>query len=80
MRIETLRSMLAWCTLLNYAILLIWFFVVVFARGWLYRLHTQWFKLSEERFDMINYVGMMLFKLLILVFNLIPYLALRILT
>ncbi len=80
MRVETLRSMLAWCTLLNYVILLIWFFLIIFARGWLYRLHTQWFKLSEERFDMINYVGMMLFKILILVFNLTPYLALRILT
>lgn len=80
MRIETLRSMLAWCTLLNYAILLVWFFVLMFARGWVFRLHTQWFKLSEERFDSLHYQAMAVYKILILVFNLTPYLALRILT
>lgn len=80
MRVETLRSMLAWCTLLNYAILLVWFFVLMFARGWVFRLHTQWFKLSEERFDSLHYQAMAVYKILILVFNLTPYLALRILT
>jgi hypothetical protein len=80
MRIETLRSMLAWCTLLNYAVLLIWFFVLMFARAWVFRLHTQWFKLSEEKFDTLHYQAMAVYKVLILVFNLTPYLALRILT
>lgn len=80
MRVETLRSMLAWCTLLNYAILLVWFFVLMFARGWVFRLHTQWFKLSEEKFDTLHYQAMSVYKIFILVFNLTPYLALRILT
>jgi hypothetical protein len=80
MRVETLRSMLAWCTLLNYAILLVWFFVLMFARGWVFRLHIQWFKLSEEKFDTLHYQAMAVYKIFILVFNLTPYLALRILT
>ena len=41
-------------------------------------MHTRWFKLSVEDFDKIHYIGMAVFKLMILVFNLGPYLALRI--
>ena len=77
MTVEALRDMLAWCTVIDYIILLIWFFFIVFAHNWLYRIHSKWYKISREKFDEIHYAGMALFKIGILLFNLAPYLALR---
>jgi hypothetical protein len=69
--------LLIWCTLINYAILTIWFVLFVFAHEWLYRLHSRWFKLSVETFDTLNYSGMGIYKIGILLFNLVPLIALH---
>jgi hypothetical protein len=74
-----LRDVLLWCLIINYGVLLWWFGAFVFARGWMYRLHSRWFRLSEERFDAIHYAGMAAYKIGILLFNLAPFLALLIL-
>ncbi len=68
---------LIWCTVINYAMLLIWFGVFTFAHDWIYRLHSRWFKLSVETYDTLNYAGMGIYKLLIIVFNLVPLIALH---
>jgi len=39
--------------------------------------HSRWFHLSVEQFDALHYAGMALYKLGILLFNLVPYIALR---
>jgi hypothetical protein len=78
MTIEIVRDALLWCFIINMGLLLWWFVLFTFAHDWVYRFHGKWFKLSEDRFDTINYAGMALFKILIFVFNLIPYIALRI--
>jgi hypothetical protein len=38
----------------------------------------RWLRLSAERIDAINYAGIVLFKFGIFLFNLVPYIALRI--
>ena len=48
------------------------------ARDWIRQLHGKWFRLSDQQFDGIHYAGMAFFKLMIFVFNLVPYLALHI--
>jgi hypothetical protein len=75
---ETLQSFFLWCTIIDYGVLLLWFALFVSVRPWLRRLHGRWFRLSDELFDALHYSGMGLFKLGILLFNLAPYLALRI--
>jgi hypothetical protein len=44
----------------------------------MYRLHGRWFRLSPEQFDAIHYGAMAVYKIGILLLNLVPYLALRI--
>lgn len=73
-----MMDFLAWCTLINYSVLMIWFVVFKLGHDWLHLLHGKWFGLSEQQFDLINYCGMGLFKLFIMVFNLAPYIALHI--
>ena len=78
MNVEIVTAALGWCTLINFVLLAWWLLFVVFAHDWTYRLHTRWFRLSEEKFDSIHYSLMGSFKLIVVVFNLVPYLALRI--
>jgi ABC-type uncharacterized transport system permease subunit len=76
MSIEILRNFLMWCTVINYGILLVWFLFFMFARDWIQRLHGRWFRLSGEQFDSLHYAGMSVYKIGILLFNLVPYVAL----
>ena len=80
MDIEILRSTLGWCTVINVGLLLWWALFILLAHDLVYRLHSRWFKLSVEQFDAIHYTGMAFFKIMVLLFNLAPYIALRIVT
>lgn len=77
MTIETVRDLLAWCSVINIGLLLWWFLFFALAHDWVYRLHKRWFKLSIGQFDAIHYAGMAIFKMAVLLFNLVPYLVLR---
>jgi uncharacterized protein DUF6868 len=76
MTISLVKEMLLGCVIFNYAILLIWSGAFVFARNWMYRVHSRWFKLSDETFDALNYLGLAIYKIGILLFNLAPWIAL----
>ncbi len=75
---ETVRSVLAWSTVINLAVLIWWFLAFSLGHDLMYRLHGRWFRVSTEAFDAVHYAGMAFYKILILVFNLVPYLVMRI--
>lgn len=76
MTLNELKPILLWCVGINYSILLVWFGVFMFAHDWLYRLHRRWFKVQVETFDTVHYAGMAIYKIGILLFFLVPWLAL----
>ena len=75
--IENLRILLGWCALINMVIMLVWFLAFIFARDFVFKMHTRWFNIPEERFDEIHYVMMYYYKMAWFLFNLLPYLVLR---
>jgi hypothetical protein len=77
MAIDIVRKTLLWCAAINYGILLVWFLFFVLAHDWIYLFHSRWFHLSIDQFDMLHYAGMSIFKIGILLLNLVPYIALR---
>ena len=78
MTMETIRTVFAWCAVINIGMLLFWFLFFALAHNWLYKIHSKWFKLSTETFDAIHYAGMAVYEVSILLFILGPYIALRI--
>jgi len=76
MTVNELKEFLLWSTAINYGVLLIWFGVFVFSHDWLYRMHTRWFKLSVETFDALNYVGVSIYKIGVVLLNLVPLIVL----
>ncbi len=77
MSVEILRNFLFWCVVINYGLLIIGFLIITLAHDSLYRLYSRWFCLSVEQFDGINYIWIVFYKIGILLFNLVPYIALR---
>jgi len=77
MSAEFARSALLWCTLLNVGLLAFWGLFLVTPHAWVHRLWSRWIRISAEQFDAINFAGVLLYEILIIVFNLVPYIALR---
>jgi hypothetical protein len=78
MDIATIRAFFLWCTILNVALLFVAFIPLVCARDWVYRMQSKWLPISREAFDVAIYSFLGLFKIVIICFNLVPYLALLI--
>ena len=76
MTIETARSFFLWCSVINYGILVAWSMLILLWRERLYRLWGRWFPLPREQFDALNLGGMTLYKIGILLFNIVPCIAL----
>ncbi|MFR0691054.1 DUF6868 family protein [Enterobacterales bacterium AE_CKDN230030158-1A_HGKHYDSX7] len=76
MPLQELKPFLLYCTLINYAILLVWFAAFTLAHDFVYRLHSRWFALPVETFDAVHYGGMAVYKIGVLLLNLVPLLAL----
>ena len=80
MDLHVVRDVLLWCTVINYGVLLCWLLVFILAHDWMLRLHGRWFRMPVEQFDTIHYAAMAIYKLGILLLNLVPYVALLIVT
>jgi hypothetical protein len=78
MGLGMIQEFLLWCIVINYGIVLVWFLAFTFIHDWIYRLHSKWFRLSIDQFDAINYAGFAVYKIGIILLNLVPYVALRI--
>ena len=76
MTMYEIKDVLLWCVGINYAVLFIWYGIFVFAHDWMYKMHSHWFNLSVENFDSIHYIGLAVYKIGIILLNLVPLVAL----
>lgn len=76
MSLVTLKAVLLWCAVFNYSVLLLWVVLIVVAHDALYRINARFYRITPQAFDTINYTGIVVYKLFILFFNLVPYAAL----
>jgi hypothetical protein len=76
--VNYIAAILGWCMVINYGILLIWMVFLMSGRIWMYRVHNRWFDIPDQEFNAAHYRLMGQFKLYIMIFNLSPYIAIRI--
>ena len=79
MSIDQWQQLLGTMTLINIGILLLSTVVVSASRKLLQRLHGSLFKLEPGKISEIAYQYLGTYKLLIIVFNLVPWIALQLL-
>jgi hypothetical protein len=75
--LETLAGILIRSFLFGWGLLLVWFLFYLFLPDWLYEMNTRWFNIGRHEFDLINYCGIGLVKITVLLFFLFPYLSIR---
>ena len=79
MDIQTLTNFFMWCTIINGGLLILWTVFMVFTPDLVYRIQNHWFPIPRESYNVVIYAFLGLVKLLFLVFNAVPYVALLIL-
>jgi hypothetical protein len=75
--LETLAKILIRSFFLGLAFLLLWFVSYLIAPDWIFQMNARWFNIGRRDFELINYFGMGFLKIIILLFFLIPYLAIE---
>lgn len=78
MDIELARSFFLWCTVIDYGVLLLWALLFMFAHDGLLWWWGKWVRVSSEQFDLFNLAGISLYKIGVIMFNLIPCISLYI--
>ena len=78
MDIETLTRFFMWCTIMNGALLVLWTIMCILVPDLVYRTQSKWFPIPRETFNVVMYSFLGLFKIVFLVFNVVPYVALLI--
>ena len=77
MNIQTFTAFFKWCTIIHIGLFLVSAAMIVLASDFVYAMQGQMYNLPRETFDIALYGLLGLYKVLILVFSLVPYLALR---
>ena len=78
MTVETLTEFFLWCSVINLGIYIVWVLFILLAPDFIYRVQTKWIPISRETFTVVMYSFMGAFKIVIIVFCLVPYLSLLI--
>ncbi len=76
--IEAMREFLGWCSVINIGLLIFSAIFVVSLRGPISRIHAKMFNLDESDLSRAYFQYLAQYKIAIIVFNIVPYFALRI--
>jgi len=80
MDIQMLKMFFMWCTIIDGSILVIWTLFLVLAPDFIYRMQSKFFVVTREAYNNIIYSFLGLFKLFFIFLNVVPYVALLIIT
>ena len=78
MDIQTLTSFFMWCTIINYGVLLFLASIYMLAPDLAYRLQSRFIPISRDAFNIAFYAFIGFFKAIVLVFFVVPWIALLI--
>ena len=78
MDVQTLTTFFMWCTIINAGLLIFWALMCFAALDFVHRMHSKWFPMPRETFNVVMYSLLGFYKIIVIVFNIVPYVALQI--
>lgn len=78
MDVQMLTRFFMWCTILNMVLLVLSFLILAFAGDFVYKIHGKWFPMPRETFNVVLYSFLGIYKIIVFVFNVMPWAALAI--
>ena len=76
--VDMVREFFMWCSIINVGLLLISWLFFWTGSEWIYRTHSKWFRISQEQFHAIWYSILAFYKISVLLFCIVPYIAILI--
>jgi hypothetical protein len=80
MTLATLTELFGWMSVINVGLLVCTSALLVPLQGFVGRIHARMFKLEEQDLKKAYFQYLAQFKIVVIVFNLAPYLALKIMS
>ena len=78
MTIETIREFFGWCAVINTGLLMLSSIFVIAIRGVALRIHGKMFNLDEKYLSQAYFQFLAQYKIAIIVLNVVPYFALKV--
>lgn len=78
MDINILQRFFMWCIIINGAWFVLAAMICVFASDWVFRVQSKWFPIPRDAYNVVIYSFFALFKIVFVVFNVVPYIGLLI--
>ena len=76
MTIQTLQAFFLWCSIINIGLMILSGVLIITAGDWAYKIHNRWFNISRQAFDNMIYGFLGAYKLLTIIFCIVPWIAL----
>ena len=76
MNLDQITEMFKWMTIINVVVLILSFVLIVALRKFMCRIHGRMFGITEDKVAALAYGYLGIYRLLVLVFNIVPYVAL----
>jgi len=73
---NVIRAFFRWCTIINGGLLIVASLVIRFGGDWFFGMHNKWIPITEDSFHLAVYILLGFFKIIVIVFNLVPSIAL----
>lgn len=80
MDLQTLQEFLFWCMVINLGLLTLSALLIMSLRPWICQMHGRFFNLSEDDISKVLYAFLGFYKIVVIVFNVVPWIALQIMT
>ncbi|QOR60960.1 DUF6868 family protein [Sulfurovum sp. ST-21] len=78
--IEAIREFLGWCSVINIGLLILSSVLIIAIRRPVSRIHAKMFDLNENDVQLAYFQYLGQYKVAIIMFNIVPYLALKIMS
>jgi hypothetical protein len=75
MTVHHLSVVFGLCSLINIVLLFVMFVIICGNRELVYQIHRKFFPITESQFNIAIYSFMGLYKILVIVFNIVPWIA-----
>ncbi len=78
MNVEIITQFFMWCTIINVGLLILSSLLWLVAADFIYKMHSRFFPMPKQTFNIVFYTFIGIYKLLVFVFNLVPWIVLLI--
>ncbi len=75
---QKLTEFFKWCSIINVALFLVSVLMLMIASDFVYQMQSFFLTIPREAFDVAIYSLVGIYKIIIIVFSIVPYVALRI--